>query len=85
MVWLAASTIGVAGSRTPNLARTRQRLDVSTGPVAAPSQIIEERFARHVFDNSRRSYFVTRFAFVLLIQGCVRLLLELGVCRKSLI
>ncbi len=33
----------------------------------------------------QRSYLVTFFGFVSLVQGWVPLLLELGVCRKSLI
>ena len=40
-------------------------------------------FAR--LHDSQRSYFVTLFTFVSLIQGCVLLLLKLGVCCKSLI
>jgi hypothetical protein len=35
--------------------------------------------------EQQRSHFVTRFAFVRLVLGCVRLLLKLGVCCKSLI
>ena len=45
----------------------------------------EHAFADTALDNRQRSYFVTFFAFVLLIQGCVPLLLKLGVCCKSLI
>jgi len=45
----------------------------------------EYAFADTALDNQQRSYFVTFFAFVSLIQGCVLLLLKLGVCCKSLI
>jgi hypothetical protein len=45
----------------------------------------EHVFADTVLDNQQRSYFVTCFGFVSLIQGCVLLLLKLGVCCKSLI
>ena len=45
----------------------------------------EYAFADTALDNQQRSYFVTYFAFVSRIQGCVPLLLKLGVCCKSLI
>jgi hypothetical protein len=45
----------------------------------------EHAFADMALDNQQRSYFVTFFAFVSRIQGCVPLLLKLGVCCKSLI
>jgi hypothetical protein len=45
----------------------------------------EHTLADALLRIQQRSDFVTCFAFVSLIQGCVLLLLKLGVCCKSLI
>jgi hypothetical protein len=63
----------------------RMRFWVGLHVPATIFKIIGERIGRRVLDNAQRSYFVTCFAFVLLILGFAPLLLKLGVCCKSLI